>query len=269
MRLLLIFAACFFATSPAFTSDIGYGQTQSTTSKSHRVKISYKINKANKASISYRTSQSSSGYEDPNSSTIRLSYRYKLDGGSTYTIDMKKSDELYFYEGLSLALRSGLHLTNTTRLNIGLEGAKKVYSLVPSESLSVRTFSIGMDQELFQKINVGFDFTSSTFSSTATDTKNALSSLTTTSTNISNYVSNLYAKSTAIYIEYTFTSAIIGASYSLDTSLIGQTKSETTEVYSDFTIADSWALGFFFAQGRFEGNPTPSDTTGFSLGYLF
>lgn len=269
MRFLLIFAACFFMTSPAFTSDIGYGQTQSATSKSHRVKISYKINKNNKLSLAYRTSQSSSDYEDPNSSAIRLSYHYKHDGGSTYTIEMKKSDELYFYEGLSLALRSGFSLTNTTRLNIGFEGARKTYSLVPSELLIISTFSVGMDQELLEKINVGIDFTSSSFSSTATDTKNALNNLTTTSTNISNYVSNLYANSAAIYIEYTFTSAIIGATYSLDTSLIGKAKSETTEVYSDFTIADSWALGFFFAQGRFEGNPTPSETTGFSISYRF
>ena len=263
-----------------YASDVGYTHSQSSSSKSDRVSATYSIDKQNKISVSYNQSKDTTGtVVDDQSNSLKLGYKHKFEEGNSLAVDYKKTDETYYFEGSSLALKGGIILfdfsdsqehTCKTKLNLKGDFAQKQYSKNTKESIDVRAYTAGIDQDLPYGFAVGFDHTTHNYGSTSTQTSNALNGRTILNTDISSYISNLSKNSTSAYFEYDADSWTLGFSYSVDNPYLSNgTKSSLSEIYTDIQFGDHWSISGSFSRGKTEGSTTSSDTSSLGLSYSF
>lgn len=261
-------------------SDVGYTHSQSSSSRSDRVSATYTINKQNKVSASYNQSKDTTGtVTDNQSNSLKLGYKHKFEEGHSLVLDYKKTDETYYFEGSSVALKGSLVLFNIsdsqeqsykTKVNLKADFSQKQYSKNTKESIDVRAYTVGLDQDLPYGFAIGFDHTAYNYGSTSTQTSNALSGRNILNTDIASYISNLSKNSSSAYFEYDADSWTLGVSYSFDNPYLSNgTKSSLSEVYSDIQLGDHWSLNLSFSRGKSEGSTTNSDTSSLGLSYSF
>lgn len=254
-------------------SEIGYVRSQSSTSISDKYKLTYNFNRQHKTGVSYRTSRDATGVSSEVLSALKLSYRYKTEStNNNYACEYKKSTESYSFDGQSLSLKANFDLGFSrlpTKLNLSIEGAEKKYSKSLNETLLQRMVSIGFDQELTTTLNWGVDYSGNYYSAKGEQISSALLGDAVSDTNISSYVSSLSLNAFSTYLEYSADAFTLGASYSVDSSLIGGRKTSTTEIYGDITFFNDWSLSLSFLRGRQEDTASISDSVSAGVSYSF
>jgi len=263
-----------------YASDVGYTHSQSSSSRSDRVTATYKINKQNKVGISYNQSKDTTGTTaDDQSSSLKLSYKHKFEEGNSLAIDYKKTDETYDFDGSSFAIKGGVVLLEVpgsqeqnykTKLNLKAEFAQKQYSKNTKESLDVRAYTLGLDQDLLFGFTIGFDHTGYNYGATSTQTSNALNGRSILNSDISSYIGNLSKNSTSAYFEYGSEGWTLGVSYSIDNPYLSTgTKSSLSEIYTDIQLNQQWSINASFSRGKSEGSTTNSDTSSLGISFSF
>lgn len=238
------FLSVFLFEKVVLASEIGYVRSQSSTSISDKYKLSYKFNRQHKTGLSYRTSRDATGASSEILSALKLSYRYIAEStNNSYACEYKKSIESYSFEGQSLTLKANVDLgfsSLPTKLNLSIEGVEKKYSKSFNEALLQRAVSIGFDQEITTALNWGVDYSGSYYSAKGQQIGSALLGDVVSDSNISSYVSSLSLNALSTYFEYSADAFTLGASYSVDHSLIGGRKTSTTEIYGDVIFLNDW-----------------------------
>jgi hypothetical protein len=86
-------------------SDIYFSHTNSSTSKSNKIKAGIEIFPEHKITAIYSktVSDPSENLADPNSSQLKIGYRYKYTPDTSFSINVKKNDDSYFFEGQSFS----------------------------------------------------------------------------------------------------------------------------------------------------------------------
>lgn len=276
----LIFIVLLAIINKSFGTEIGYSRSQSSTSASDRFQIGQKINQQHKLGLSVSLSKDTTGtVEDSKTASYKLSYRYKfLDPLVLVTLEGKRTDDSYFYEGVGGALKVGFNIakinldketTLETRLSVRGDVQNKIYTKERSENLGIRTVTVGLDQDLYKGLAIGLSYSSISYSSNGVQTKQALNSVTIGTSDITNYLSYVSKSTLSGYVEYTYDDFItLGLSQSRDVPYFStSTKSTTNEIYLDYQAFDFLGINASYSQGKTEGSTTNSDT--WSAGLLF
>lgn len=262
----------------ARASEVSYTRSQSSSSYSDRLKATYSFESGNKLGLSYKQSKDTSGASDDKSSTLKGSFKYKLESGTSFTAGISVVDDSYFYEGQSVSLKASIPVLETefskdsklkTKLNLGFEFGDRRYSKITGESFSQRIFSAGVDQDLPYGFSTGVDFSSSNYLATGPQTTKALNGQTVTTTDISNYASSLGSTSGSVYLEFSSSDYTVGVSGSVDNDYIGGGKSTSTELYGEIVMLQDFSLSLSYSKGRTQGSTTTTDTSSVGLGYSF
>ncbi len=265
--LFLIFLATW--TGQAWSSEVSYTYSQSNLSESNKYKLSYNFDRQNKIGLSYRSSQDSTGAVDNFSSTFKFNYRYRTESYTTYSLDVKKTDESYFYEGVGAVLKLGLQVTPSGRINFNFEGNQKNYTLLAGEVLFQTGYLIGYDHDLSESWSVGVDYSGNYYSGGGGQSSNALRQQTITTTDISTYINYLIANSISFFVDYNSDKYSVGMNYSVDTSVFGNRKFNSTEIYGEYSFTPDWMLSLSYTQGKSDGSLTSTDTVGIGLSNHF
>ena len=249
-------------------ADIGYFATQSTYTESQRLKVGMRFDPASKFSLSWASSKAKTALEDPNTSFLKLGYRYGTSGAKNFGIDLKVSDESYFFNGKSVSFKSSFPMGDETRLSLGMGLGVKTYTLSPSEFLSQGDLYAGFDHEISEEWTTGVDIVLSKFSSNSEQLSSALQGKTISNSDFESHVGLLSKDAISLYMEYQLLDLIVGASVGADQLLIDGSRNTIAEIYSEYSWS-RWALSAAFARSKSDFSSTFIETTtlGLTLGF--
>lgn len=276
MKLISILILIFCSLAQA-GSDVGYTYSQSGSSKTHKAKVGLQIFPEHKFSVTYsKTNLNSVDYEDKDNSFLRISYRYRISSDTHLQIDYRKFDESFFFDGHSLGAQFGTKLFSfkedlDTQLNIKLEAQNKFYSKIKDENFTNSCFDFGLDQELPEGFQIGFDFSVSNYQAKSRLMKEALNGNATILSDLNNYSNTLSKRTVAFFLEFSKDNFSVGTNISQDSPLIEtQTKYSTVELYGDLQIQENFSLNASISRGKsVETNSSSSSTTSLGLQYHF
>lgn len=254
--------------SIAVASDVGYFASQSPFTDSQRAKVGIRIDPSNKISLSYASSKAKTALEDPNSSNIKLSYRYGRTGETSFTTDLRVSDEAYFFNGKGLNFKSNFPVGEATRMTLGFGAGVKTYSKSSSEFLGQGDIQLGFDHEVSEAWSLGLDIGLSKFASTSQLLRQALQGKTLTNSDLETYVGLLSKDSTIFYMEYSLDDWIIGLSAGVDHFLIDGSRNTIVDLYTDYSFG-RWTISAAYARSRSDFNSTVTSTTTLGLSFGF
>ncbi len=250
-------------------AEIGYSRSQGSTLVSNKISAKQKINNA-KISVSVSSSKdSSTTVVDDSSSYIKLGYKYKFTNSDSLGVDIKKSDDFYYYDSFGGAVKYSTHFKNT-KLNYKMDSYTRTYSKDKSEYFNASSAMVGIDQDFAKYFTAGVDYTKYFYSSQGAQTEQAFKDQIGQTADITNTVSGVIDNTISGYVEANFFDLTLGLSYGTDVpKLPSSNRSNSTEIYADWQCLDQLDLNVSFSRGRTEDSASNSDTTLIGVGYSF
>lgn len=255
--------------APVFSSQIGFGETRSSAVQSRKGHLSLTLSPQHRLSATYRWARSDLGMQDPNSSSLHLSYMFLSESGSSYMAQAAWSDETYFFKGLGLAAQVDWSLTEQTALVLGGGVARKYYSLAPGEAFVERSLSVGLDHEFVDTWTVGAEIEFKGYIAQGAGATRALNGLSVSATDISSYASFLAGTATSIFLEYEGDLLRTGGGATFETYFLSRERSATLDFFAEAELVENWVVGGFISRGRTEGTSAQTNSYGVSLAYRF
>jgi hypothetical protein len=251
-------------------SEVGFSQTRSSAAIANRVKLGLALGVSHKLSFVARRTVSLADVDDRDASSFRLGYRYRFEGGSHFSFDLRRSDESYFYESSGGSLRFSWALLESTRVTFAVDGSRRSYMPSESEQFLQSATSFGVEQDLGESFVVGVVSDRQFYAATSGQTRRALQGQTVLNTDIGTYVGTLLSGSIAGFVEYTpWDWLSFGLGHSVDSYAYRSGQTATSEIFVDTQIIPSLTLGLYFSRGRSDFSTELSDSYGGGVIYGF
>ena len=242
--------------------EAGYGLARSPFSISHRLQLAYAPNGTHKISLIGRRAKSQMTVDDPNTSSLRGVYRYHFASGAQLGVDLKLSDEAYFYKGGSMGLRALFPVLLSTRISLAGQVGRRTYSLKAGEVLQQSSMEIGVEQGLGDRVGVGISYESHGYQGDGSQTRLALQGGTPSNADVSSYTALLFGSSTTVFVDYVDESWSAGLSFAKDNYALVTGSILTWEVFGELSLTPHWSLSLFVARGTNDYNSTITDSLG-------
>lgn len=262
-------ATLFLYSYQSLGVEVNYSRSQGSTLVTSKVSAKQKFDNSRVSVAASSSKDSSTSVNDDSSSYVKIGYKYKFTNSDSFAVDIKKSDDFYYYDSFGGAVKYSTHFKNT-KLNFKLDSYTRTYSKDKSEGFNANSAMIGFDQDFAKYFTVGADYAKYFYSSRGTQTSQAFKDQSVQSSDITNTISGLVDNTISVYIETNITDFTFGVSYGTDTpKLPSSNRSNTTEVYADWQCLDQLDLNLSFSRGRTEDSTANSDTTSIGIGYSF
>lgn len=250
-------------------TELSYARSASSSSISNKFKVGHDFRSSSKVALSLGQAVDQTGAEDTGSSSTKLSYRYKAENKNTFLVDLKSGNEFYFYDSQGVAFKAGISVLEKSKLNLGYAINEYKYSKIDSESLTQKTFSIGLDHAVSDEVSLGYELSSSSYSSRGSQTIVALNGESVSSSDINSYVSALSSRTSSFFIDFSQDEFVVGIGLGIDTPLIGTARTTSTEIYTDLSLSENWTLSLSYSRGRTIQSSTVTNTLSAGVMYAF
>jgi hypothetical protein len=270
----------FMMASRAFAFDASYFRSQSTSSQSNKFQIAERFFSDHRIALTYSASKDTSGtLADDSAGYFKFAYRYKFNEDLAFGFDGKSFDDYYNYNGTGFGAKISYRIWKWeidsesdifTRIHLRTENQNKTYGKLRNEDITMRSISIGIEQDLPAGFLVGFEGSGINYDSQGAVSKSALANQTTAVADINTYTSYFSKTSNLIYGEYSQDDLSIGISRTSEIAALSSGSNYVSlEYYLDLTLLENYTISFSLTQGRSESSNLPSNTWGFGVSGSF
>lgn len=278
-------------------------QSSSQNSRTQSYQLGIDFGQSGKLNLGYSSTRDLTGdLEDPSASATKISYRQRLNPGFSFTAEVKRTDDFFYFTGQGVGLRlnarlfrwqtsageeADLAVEESTppppldfRASLKLDSQTKTYSKSDDKSFSIRTVRVGASQDLPWGFTLGVDVARSTYGGSDPTSERILQGqVSSTLPDLNDFASGFVASSRSLFLEWGSDRLTIGASVgrdetvgvpsSGDTTGLSPSSTQTSEVYLDGLVNEWLGLNLSHSTGRAEFSTTPTTTTsfGFDLNY--
>lgn len=281
------FLPLLLLSQPVFaSSDLGLSLSNSSSSKSFRLKFGTSITDFQKISLSYSKSDlDPNSYSDTSADSLKLNYRLKWNPVFNTSFDLKKNNDGYFFEGYSGAIQVGLKIfsfdvplevindseieTLDTNIKVKFESYFKRYSKINNENYKTNQIQISVDQDLPWNISFNLFTTFSKFNSESSLMSRALNKQATANSDINSSIQALTSSSFGLGLDYMDRSILTGVSWSQDTPLYSAIGAyDSYDIYVGYEFENHLSLQLSYSVGRSsDTGSTSTHSTSMDLGY--
>ena len=208
-----------------------------------------------------------------NSSSLKLSYRYKIDNDLKLTLQLNQMDEynLFTSQGLGFKIQKNIPITNyKSSLSIGIDTSDKKYSTYSQLTMGQRQITLSFDQDLSENLNWSLSYTTSQYETKSQVIQRRLNGSTILFSEIDSYISGLPVSSTSFGIDYVYEDLTTSFSLSSDrTDPATPSRSTGQSVSFDYSFTENFEIGLGVSRSKEIGATTISQSASWSLSYLF
>lgn len=269
----VVFIACLFSVNSYANWQISTNGSSSSSSRSQTYKISETFFENHKLTLSQSSGYLTADTADKNSSSFKLSYRYKIDNDLKLTLQLNQMDEynLFTSQGLGFKIQKNIPITNyKSSLSIGIDTSDKKYSTYSQLTMGQRQITLSFDQDLSENLNWSLSYTTSQYETKSQVIQRRLNGSTILFSEIDSYISGLPVSSTSFGIDYVYEDLTTSFSLSSDrTDPATPSRSTGQSVSFDYSFTENFEIGLGVSRSKEIGATTISQSTSWSLSYLF
>lgn len=252
---------------------LGTSGSSSSSSQSQSLRVSQTFFDQHKLTLNTSNGKLTSDTVDQESSSLKLSYRWKYSSDLKLTAQLNQMDEynLFTSQGYGFKLQKSilagdLHST----ISIGIDSSNKQYSNYSQLSLGQRQISIGYEIDITENLNLNMNYSSFQYQTESQIINRRLNGSSIIFSEIDSYVSGLVVSSMALGFDYITNDLTTSFGFSVDrTDPATPLRSIGQSLQFDYNINEDLNLGLALTRSKELGTTTTSDSMNWSLSYQF